>query len=531
MIDKTISYYKILEKLGEGGMGVVYKARDTKLDRFVALKFLPPHLSQDEENKKRFMHEAKAASALDHPNICTIHEIDETEDGQMFIAMACYEGECLKERIEGGPLPLEEAVDISIQIAEGLAKAHSKAITHRDIKPANILITEDRQVKIVDFGLAKLAGRTQLTKEGTTLGTVAYMSPEQTHGAKVDRRTDIWALGVVLYEMITGQRPFRGDYEQAVIYSILNEEPELLASVKQQVPIELEQVVEKTLQKEPDNRYQTMDELQADLHKVGSILSEPHKSGFEKIQKGRPKASLNLPVPLTSFVGRKTEINEIQSLLTKSRLLTLTGPGGTGKTRLCIQAAKEWLSEFVDGIIFVALANISDAELVGPTIAHTLGIRIMGDVPIMDKIEHFLRNRHALLILDNFEHVISAAPLVGELLENCPELKILVTSREPLHVIGEHEFPVGPLNYPESKAIPAGEVLSSYEAIDLFVQRAQAIKPDFSLSSENAAAIIEICNRLDGLPLAIELAAARTKLFSPQAIQKRLGNKLHLLSA
>ena len=234
MIGKTISHYKILEKLGEGGMGVVYKAQDTKLDRFVALKFLPHHLSQSEEEKQRFIHEAKAASALDHSNICTIYEIDEMEDGQMFIAMACYEGESLQDivgaSLVGGqhragtrPAPtLDEIINYAIQIAEGLSKAHSKKIIHRDIKPANILITEDDVVKIVDFGLAKLAGRTMLTKEGTTLGTASYMSPEQTQGTEVDKRTDIWALGVVLYEMLTGKQPFEGDYEQAVMYSIMH---------------------------------------------------------------------------------------------------------------------------------------------------------------------------------------------------------------------------------------------------------------------------------------------------------------------
>jgi serine/threonine protein kinase len=228
MIGQQIAHYKILEKLGSGGMGTVYKAQDTKLDRFVALKFLPQHLNQAEEEKKRFIHEAKAASALDHPNICTIYEIDETAEGQMFIAMACYDGESLKEKIERGPLLIGETIDIAMQIAGGLAKAHSKEIVHRDIKPANILLTEDDQVKIVDFGLAKLTGHTQLTKEGTTLGTAAYMSPEQAQGADVDHRTDIWALGAVLYEMVTGQQPFKGDYEQAVIYSILNEEPQSL---------------------------------------------------------------------------------------------------------------------------------------------------------------------------------------------------------------------------------------------------------------------------------------------------------------
>ena len=219
MIGKTISHYKILEKLGEGGMGVVYKAEDTKLKRTIALKFLPPEYTRDPNAKNRFIHEAQAASALDHPNICTIHEIDETENGQMFIVMAHCSGNTLKRKIEDGPLKLEEALGIFLQIAEGLAKAHEQGIVHRDLKSANVMINKDGVVKIVDFGLAKLSGQTELTKEGTTLGTVAYMSPEQTRGELVDHRTDIWALGVVLYQMLTRKLPFKGDYDQAVVYS------------------------------------------------------------------------------------------------------------------------------------------------------------------------------------------------------------------------------------------------------------------------------------------------------------------------
>lgn len=216
MIDKIVSHYKITEKLGGGGMGVVYKARDLKLDRFVALKFLPPHLSSDENAKKRFIQEAKAASALDHPNICTIYEIDETSDSQMFIAMACYDGETLKKKIERGPLDLPAAVEYAIQTAQALVKAHSSGIIHRDIKPANIMVTGEGTVKVVDFGLAKLGSDVKMTGSGVTLGTAAYMSPEQLRGEVADHRADIWALGVVLYEMLCGRTPFAGDYPQAL---------------------------------------------------------------------------------------------------------------------------------------------------------------------------------------------------------------------------------------------------------------------------------------------------------------------------
>lgn len=204
------SKYKIIQELGKGGMGVVYKAEDTRLKRPVALKFLPADLTRDPEARERFVQEAQAASQIDHPNICAIHEIDETEDGRTFIVMAYYEGESLREKIKRSPLPLQEAMDIGIQVARGLGQAHKKGIIHRDIKPANIIVTADGVTKIVDFGLAKLSDRLALTRAGTVMGTVAYMSPEQARGEDVDQRTDLWALGVVLYEMLTGELPFRG---------------------------------------------------------------------------------------------------------------------------------------------------------------------------------------------------------------------------------------------------------------------------------------------------------------------------------
>ena len=268
MIGKTISHYKILEKLGEGGMGVVYKAEDTKLKRTVALKFLPPELMRDSGAKERFFIEARAAAALEHQHICNIYEIDESE-GHIFIAMSCFEGQTLKEKIDTQPLKINEALKIAIQAAEGLQAAHEKGIVHRDIKSANIMITEKGQTKIMDFGLAKLKGQTKITKEGSTMGTAAYMSPEQAQGAEVDHRTDIWSLGVVLYEMITGQLPFKGEYEQAVIYSIINEQPEPLTALRTGVPMELERIVNKTLSKDPSERYQHADDLVVDLKKLG----------------------------------------------------------------------------------------------------------------------------------------------------------------------------------------------------------------------------------------------------------------------
>jgi serine/threonine protein kinase/Tfp pilus assembly protein PilF len=260
--------YKITEELGRGGMGRVYKAEDIRLKRPVALKFLPPDLGRDKEARERFVREAQAASALDHPNICTIYEIDETEQGQMFIAMAFYGGESLKDRIERGPLGIEEALNIGVQAAEGLARAHEAGMVHRDIKPANILITPRDEVKIVDFGLAKLTGKHITTRLGAPIGTVLYMSPEQARGQKVDTRTDIWALGVVLYEMLTGVLPFPGENEQAVIYSILNVDPKAPTFIHTGIPPALEKVILKAIRKEADARYADAEAILADLRKL-----------------------------------------------------------------------------------------------------------------------------------------------------------------------------------------------------------------------------------------------------------------------
>ena len=235
MIGSKILHYKIVEKLGEGGMGVVYKAEDSKLRRDVAIKFLPNYITKSKEERIRFENEAQAAASLNHPNIATIHAIEEA-DNQIFIVMEFINGPELKEKIEAGEITLESSVNIIEQIANGLNAAHQKGIVHRDIKSSNIMLTHSGQVKIMDFGLAKVRGTSQITKIGTTIGTAAYMSPEQAQGEKADHRADIWAMGVIFYEMLTGQQPFKGEFEQAIIYSILNVEPEPITTVKPGIP-------------------------------------------------------------------------------------------------------------------------------------------------------------------------------------------------------------------------------------------------------------------------------------------------------
>jgi serine/threonine protein kinase/predicted Zn-dependent protease len=291
MVGKTISHYRILEKLGEGGMGVVYKAQDIQLQRFVALKFLPPHVSDSPEEKARFIHEAQSASALNHPNVTTIYGIEESPEG-LFIAMEYVEGKTLKQIIEKESPSIKRILDIAIQACEGLTAAHKKEVVHRDIKSDNIMVTKEGQVKIMDFGLAKLKGATKITETGSTLGTAAYMSPEQAQGEEVDQRSDIFSFGVVLYELLSGRLPFGGEHQAAIVYSIINEEPQPVARFNNKVSQELERIVSKALEKEKEERYQHIDDLLADLRRERKSLEYVKTTQIPVAMPPKPKKRL-----------------------------------------------------------------------------------------------------------------------------------------------------------------------------------------------------------------------------------------------
>ena len=312
MIGETISHYKISDKLGEGGMGVVYKAEDTKLHRSVALKFPSPQSLGTEEDRARFIREARAAAALDHPSICTIHEIDEA-DGKTFISMAYVDGQSLHEIIKSGPINPEEARNIIIQVGEGLQEAHEKGIIHRDIKSANIMVTGKGRVKVMDFGLAKLSGRTKLTQTMTVLGTVAYMSPEQARGETVDHRADIWSLGVVLYEMLTGTLPFRGENDVAIAHNIIYEEPVNVTSINPYVPPGLNAVVLRAMAKSKEDRYPSIADFLTDIRNYETLkppkpapveaeIYEGDKRVYKRAEK-RVKAKLRFYKHLTVYAA------------------------------------------------------------------------------------------------------------------------------------------------------------------------------------------------------------------------------------
>lgn len=409
--------YKILTELGRGGMGIVYKAEDTRLKRTVALKFLPAELTKDEEAKKRFIQEAQAAAALEHPNICTVYEVDEADD-QTFIAMGYIEGKSLKDKLESGPLDIEKAKDIVIQVAEGLKEAHKKGIVHRDIKPANIMINDEGHAKITDFGLAKLSWGIDLTKPSTIMGTVAYMSPEQARGEAVDHRTDIWSFGAMLYEMLSGERPFKSQYDQAVFYSILNEKPEPITSICQNVPRTIEQLIQKTLEKNPAHRYQSMEEVLENLRTAQSdpgISTEPKKSiivlPFENISPD-PEQEYFCDGMTEEII---TDLSHIHELLVISRNSAMTFKGTKKKTR---EIARETNVRYVlEGSVRKAGNNLRiTAQLIdAETDAHLWAKRYSGTLDdvfdIQEKVSRSIAGALKLKLTSDENNRIASNPI------------------------------------------------------------------------------------------------------------------------
>ena len=519
-------------------MGEVYRARDARLGRVVAIKILPGEFAADSDQLLRFEREARSASALNHPNIVTIYDLG--QDGSThYIAMELIEGKTLRALLDAGSLPIRRAIEIAAQVAEGLAKAHEAGIAHRDLKPENLMISQDGFIKILDFGLAKVTsprGETLETRTtsgwqtqpGGVVGTVQYMSPEQASGSQLDFRSDQFSFGLVLYEMVSGKRAFKRSTVAETMVAILREQVEPIGVQNPDAPAPLCWAIERCLEKEPEKRYASTQDLARELAAIRDRFSE------KRVKQAEPRPA-NIPTQRTRFVGQEKEVAAAKELLLRQdvRLVTVTGPGGIGKTRLAVEVASGLVDRFPGGTHFVPLSPVSDPGLMALAIVQTLGIREAGGQSPLEILKKNLRDSLStpmLLLLDNFEHLIQASPVVAELLATAPSLKILVTSRAALHLYGEHEFPVPPLALPDSKSTPSLEVLSRCPAVALFVQRAAAAKPDFELNAENARAVTEICARLDGLPLAIELAAARVKVLSLSAMRTRLESRLQLLT-
>jgi serine/threonine protein kinase len=445
-------------------MGVVFRARQLSLNRIVALKFIHPGRLNSPEAVRRFQMEAEATASLNHPNIVTIYSVEQS-DQTHFLSMELVEGRPLSELIPQGGFDLEKLFALGIPLADALAAAHARGIGHRDLKSSNVMVNHQGRVKVIDFGLAKLfqpdtaavdaqASTLPHTVTGQILGTPAYMSPEQIEGRKVDHRTDIFSLGILLCEMATAQRPFKGDTSISVMSSILRDAPQPLGELKSGLPEHLSRIIRRCLQKDPDDRYQSAlevrDELKALETETRMALSSP---------------SNNLPVPLTSFIGREREMAEVTRLIVGEcdsepsgiRLLTLTGPGGTGKTRLALQVALGLLERFPDGVWLVDLAALADPSLAPQTVASALGLINTAGRPPLELLTRYLAARQALLLLDNCEHLVAAcADLAAALLRVCPRLQILATSREGLRFAGETTWPVPALAVPSLAVGPLG---------------------------------------------------------------------------
>jgi len=535
---QQVGNYRLLRLLGRGGFAEVYLGQHVYLNSQAAVKIL--QIVLNDEDIEGFAKEARTLASLTHPHIVRVLDFA-VENGTPFLVMEYAANGTLRQRhTYGTRLPDETIISYVRQVASALQYAHDQRLIHRDIKPENMLLGSTGEILLSDFGLAMPASHTvdQSTQamEISFAGTTPYLAPEQLQG-KPQPASDQYSLAVVVYEWLCGKRPFNGSPLEIAMQQISAPPPPLHEHIPG-ISSSIEETVIRALAKDPQQRYGSVQDFATALERAYQYTLLPQSSfapstASEALQTIlRPGPMWKVPITFTPLIGRDKEIADICELLKNPdvRLVTLLGTGGIGKTRLGYQVAREIQPYFSDGICFVLLASISDPKLVVPTVAIELGIQEIGAQSILEQVKVALRDRHFLLVLDNFEQVVAVAPVIEELLAACPRLKVVVTSREVLHLQAEREFPVPPLGLPNLNQLPEDEALEQYAAVALFVQRARATLPTFQLTRTNARAIAEICVRLDGLPLAIELAAARIKLLPPQALLARLSQLFQVLT-
>lgn len=549
MADRTgqqLGNYRLIRLLGQGGFADVYLGEHIHLKSHAALKIL--HISLSDEEQTAFLKEAKMLVLLTHPHIIRILDFAIADNVPFMVTEFAPNGNLREHHPTGSRLPLETINTYVQQVSAALQYSHDHELVHCDIKPENMLL--DRHFKIVlsDFGLSVMTSQQHSSysthdmaqRVERVAGTTLYLAPEQLHGHP-QAASDQYALGIVVYEWLCGRPPFQGSPLEIALQH-LSIPPPLLREQAPDIPAEIEKVVQRALAKGPEQRFVRVQDFAAALEQIiqGGSTSPPSFPSTElhagsELFKISVKAEpiWRVPTFFTPLIGREQDIAVIITLLRKSevRLLTLIGTGGIGKTRLAYEVALKMRTDFVDGVCYVQLALVSDPRLVVSTIAQELDIRILGVQPIFEQVKLWLTNKHLLLILDNFEQAITAAPLLEDMLAACPLLKIVVTSRAVLHLQAEHEYPVSPLSLPDLKQLPTIDEISQYAAIALFLQRAQAAMHTFQITTSNLRAIAEICIQLDGLPLAIELAAARVKLLPPYDLLARLSQRFEILTS
>jgi predicted ATPase len=516
--------YEIVSPLGRGGMGIVYLARDTSLDREVAIKVLPAEVATNPERLAWFEREAKSLAALNHPNIATIHGFEASPDATRFIVLERIAGETLQQRLRRGPLTIEESVAVGLQIADALGAAHERGIVHRDVKPGNVMVTPKGRVKVLDFGLAMRLHVHDSEVEGELYGTPGYASPEQLHGRDVDLRSDVFAFGCVLFECLAGARAFPGRSPEETVTATLHAEPKW-ESLPADASRRLRSFLGRCLEKDATRRPESMGAVTDALHEIAGSRA------IRIARPGAPSGRHNLPATITPFIGREREVEECLRILGTTRLLTLLGVAGCGKTRLALEVAGRATARHPDGVWFLDLAPLRDEARILEGIGAVVGVKEAPGVSLSDGLVDALQEKRVLLLLDNCEHV--AAPLstlARRLLQACAGLQILTTSREALEVQGERLLPVEPLAAPDPDMTSVRAALRS-ESVQFFVDRAQLADPEFALDEDNAAAVVDICRQLEGIPLALELAAARLQLLSLEQVRSRLEDRFRLLAA
>ncbi len=545
---KRLGPYEIQRQLGAGGMGEVWLGRDTRLEREVALKVLPARLTADRDALALFRNEALALASLNHPNIATIHGLEEVPGGTMVLVLELVQGESLAARLARAPLDVETALQIGVQVSQALEAAHERGVVHRDLKPGNIMIGPRGLVKVLDFGLAKrthglvhagpssaaaapqsptlaaVAPGQSATLSGPTAGTPGYMSPEQVLAGTQDSRTDVFAFGCVLYECLSGRRAFPANDPFVAMAQVLSETPDMSA-LPERTPPAVRELLEACLTKDAQARPRHMRPLRYILEEALGIRRAAALRDGEAV-----RTPHNLPAQTTSFVGRDETLAECTRALAATRLLTLTGIGGSGKTRLALRLAETQLDAFPDGVWFVDMAPLTDPERLVEALGAVLGVRDEAGRTLLEGVLAWLKPRRALVLFDNAEtHSRHCAALTVQLLHGCAELKLLVTDRGPLGVDGETLFTVPTLGVPAAGVRTAAAANQS-EAVRLFRDRARVASSEFELTDANAATVAEICRRLDGIPLALELAAARVRLLGVEQIKARLGDRFKLLT-
>ncbi|RYE39679.1 MAG: hypothetical protein EOP24_43580 [Hyphomicrobiales bacterium] len=543
------------EEIGRGGFGVVYRCTQTSLDRSVAVKVLTSDL--DAENRERFFREERAMGLLTgHPNIVDALQVGVTDSGRPYIVMQYHPHGSLNARIQRhGPLSLEDALTLGVKLAGALETAHRIGILHRDVKPSNILLTEYGEPKLTDFGIAHITGAFE-TATGIVTGSPAFTAPEVLKGSSPSVASDVYGLGATLFSALTGHAAFERRSGEQLVTLFVRITTQSIPDLKEQgLAPDITSIVERAMATQPSDRQPTAAALGEELREAQlhhglpadqmALHAEPDKrnglfSGYHSLESRGQRLSRphphkggkgNLPVELTSFVGRRRELTEIKEMLAASHLVTLIGPGGVGKTRMSLRAATTVKRNFTDGVWLVELGELQNESSLMDVLAASLDVRDQSGRPLREVLLEHLTPLDLLLVLDNCEQLIAAvADLSEELLQTCPRLRILATSREPLAIGGEITLTVPPLTTPDPETQCTLEGLPLYDAVTLFRARAAAVVPSFTLSEDNKVAVARICHRLDGLPLSIELAAARIRVMSPEQILQRLDDRYTLLT-